>query len=381
MAAFDFNFKLAPQKAQEYLNNKGFKLSFNYDEMEKSANHTSFTVAKVTRIDLLNDIFTSLAEAQASGEVFNDWKKRIKPTLQKKGWWGAQEITNPKTGKVKTVYIGARRLRTIFNTNMRVAYSVKRHHSLRQLTKAVYWRYSSMFLPHSRHDHKAIDGTLLHRDHDFWKSNTPPNGWNCKCKIRAYSQKDAKRKAMTIAKNAPPSVADKDWAYDIGKGSQVAKLAPLKLGNGLELLKHSPRLENLSKAQLTDRFYKTIGTKKGELHIDRAGDPMVIDDELFNKANLKTHHVSLDAFAKTLNDPDEIYIEVMNQQGKEILHKKMVRYFQDADGQTSAVVPRFSFQADKTIATSLEVIGGKAISTEIAKAKPTRKLIYQKNQG
>jgi len=378
----NFDFKLKPVKAQEYLNNKGFNLTFDYDEMQHGAHHKSFTVAKVTRVDLLNDIFTSLKEAQASGETFSDWQKKLKPTLQKKGWWGNKEIVTPKTGEVKEVYIGARRLRTIFNTNMRVAYSVQRHDSMGKLTLEVYWRYSSMFLPNSRDAHEKINGTLLHRDDPFWQTNYPPNGWNCHCKVRAYSEKQAKKKGMTVSKKAPDSVADKDWAYDVGAGAKVAKLAPLNLGSGLSLLKPNPALNKLSDEQLKARFYQTLGTKKGALHIDKVGDPMFIDDDLFNatttnKSKLKRdkRKLYIDELAKTISDPDEIYIEAETlKTGETRLVKKMFRYFVTEQGKQKGFVALFEYQQDKTISVTTYVLDNNAQTEKRRKDK----LIYKK---
>lgn len=374
MPAVNFDFNLAPKQALQYLNNKGFNLTFDYDEMQKSAHHASFTVAKVTRVDLLNDIFTSLNEAMASGETFNDWKKRIKPTLQKKGWWGQKEITDPNTGEVKEIYIGSRRLRTIFDTNMRVSYNVQRNHTMRQLEHEEYWRYSSMFLPNSRDEHERLDGTILHRDDPFWLTNYPPNGWYCKCKVRAYSKAQIDKKGMKIASKAPESIADDDWAYDIGAGSRVAKLAPLQLGDNLTRLAPNPALEQLDNEQVKQRFYQTLNTASGEQYIDKVGDPMFIDDELFKKALNKDNRHYIDELAKTISNPDEIYIEIESQQGKQQIIKKMLRYFTGDNDAQLATVAQVVYNSDKTIATNLSVLD----KDSVIDSNNPHKLIYQK---
>lgn len=378
----NFDFKLKPVKAQEYLNNKGFNLTFDYDEMQHGAHHKSFTVAKVTRVDLLNDIFTSLKEAQASGETFSDWQKKLKPTLQKKGWWGKKDIVNPKTGEVKEVYIGARRLRTIFNVNMRVAYGVQRHHTMSQLTLEVYWRYSSMFLPNSRDAHKKADGILLHRDDPYWLTNYPPNDYLCVCKVRAYSEKQAKKKGLSLAKKAPDSVASKDWAYDVGAGSKVAKLSKLNLADNLPAIKPNPALDKLTDEQLKDQFYQTLGTAKGELFIDKVGDPMFIGDELFSalgqgasKIKKRSRHLYIDELAKTINDPDEIFIEAETlKTGETRLVKKMFRYFEDGKGNSRGFMALFKYDKDKTIGVSIYDVASQS-GTE---ARRIEKLIYRK---
>lgn len=382
MTAIKFDFNLKPEKALEYLNNKGFLIGFDYTDVKHEAHHKSFTVAKVTRLDLLNDIFTSLNNAYESGTRFDDWKKQISPTLKEKGWLGEVEVVDPKTGEVKLIDVNSRRLSTIFRTNMRVAYNVQRHNTMSQLTLEVYWRYSSMMLATGRDAHKAINGTVLHRDDPFWQTNYPPNGWNCRCKVRAYSKKQAQKQGMIINKTAPDSVASKDWAYDIGAGNKVAKLAPLNLGDGLQLLKPNPALDKLSDEQLKERFYSTLGTKKGAMHIDKVGDPMFIDDDLFtatttNKSKLKRdkRKLYIDELAKTISDPDEIYIEAETlKTGKTRLVKKMFRYFVTPQGKQKGFMALFEYEKDKTISVTAYVLDNNAQTTK----RRVDKLIYQK---
>ncbi|WP_294962565.1 phage minor head protein, partial [Sulfurimonas sp.] len=157
------NFNLAPREAIEYLGTKGFKTSFHYDEIAKEAHHKSFTVAKMIKQDLLKDVLGSLESAIKEGKHFDDFKKDIQPTLQKKGWWGKQDIVNPKTGEVKTINIGSSRLRHIYKTNMRIAYSKARYKEQMKLPNSVYLRYVSEMLSTSRDAHKAIHNTVLHR--------------------------------------------------------------------------------------------------------------------------------------------------------------------------------------------------------------------------
>ena len=52
---------------------------------------------------------------------FESWKKAIKPILAKKGWLGKVEVTNEKTGEIKTINVNNTRLKRIYNTNMRTA--------------------------------------------------------------------------------------------------------------------------------------------------------------------------------------------------------------------------------------------------------------------
>jgi SPP1 gp7 family putative phage head morphogenesis protein len=41
-----------------------------------------------------------------------------------------------------------------------------------------------------RHDHKAFDGVTLPIGHAFWNTHTPPNGFNCRCRLIQLSEFD-----------------------------------------------------------------------------------------------------------------------------------------------------------------------------------------------
>jgi SPP1 gp7 family putative phage head morphogenesis protein len=41
-----------------------------------------------------------------------------------------------------------------------------------------------------RHDHKAFDGVTLPIGHSFWNTHTPPNGFNCRCRLIQLSEFD-----------------------------------------------------------------------------------------------------------------------------------------------------------------------------------------------
>lgn len=211
-----YDFTKEPAELVEYLKNKGLKLTFNYEEMMHEAHHKAFTVAKVTKLDLLSDIHTSLQEALEQGKPFLQWKDELKPTLQEKGWWGEVEVTDPKTGEVKEIYVGSRRLKTIYDTNMRVAYAQGRYASQMQ-SDAEYLFYSAILDTRTRPDHSKLHGTILPKEHPWWNKNYPPNGWRCRCKARAYTKEELREKGLTPSNFTPPTIADKDWAYHVGK--------------------------------------------------------------------------------------------------------------------------------------------------------------------
>ena len=85
-------FKLSPSMAIKYFKNKNNKLSWDWHDVWQSSHKKSFTVAKLMREDVLQDIKDSLDKALAEGKTFQQFQKELKPTLQKKGWWGEQFV-------------------------------------------------------------------------------------------------------------------------------------------------------------------------------------------------------------------------------------------------------------------------------------------------
>ena len=209
-----FSFNLPPEQNIKFLQQKKPKLSFNYDELMHEAHLKAFSIAKVTKLDLLSDIQDSLIKAQKEGKSFESWKKDIKPTLAKKGWLGKVEVTNEKTGEIKTINVNNTRLKRIYNTNMRTANAQGRAKAQYALEGEIYLRYIALQDGLTRPSHLRMHGITLHRDDPFWERNYPSNGWNCRCVVRAYSKSECERQGFEISKTPPLPIASKDWSYD-----------------------------------------------------------------------------------------------------------------------------------------------------------------------
>lgn len=391
MPPISFDFNLPPKDAIDYLGGKGLKLGFNYEEIMHEAHHTSFTVAKVTRLDLLSDLHDSIIKAQKEGQPFEAWKKELAPTLKKYGWWGETTVINPITKEAKDIYVGSRRLRTIFDTNMRVSYSVGRYKQMMSLSDSVYWRYSAVLDGRSRPGHAAKNGIILHRDDPWWHINYPPNAWNCRCKVRAYRIDELQTKGWDISEASHENIASPDWAYNVGAGSRVGKLTKIDLDQSLlQLPKLTPNNDyaGLTSNELKQKFYDDLGVTAGTVYIDKIGDPTLIDDELFHgiggwsKLGTKDRGLYMDEFAKTIMEPDEILIAAEERRiesdkypnPKERIVKKFLRYFTDDKGKKKAIIALFEYLKDKTQGLSLYVID----SQGAVETKRSQKLVWQK---
>ncbi len=382
-----FSFQKAPDEIVDYLKNKGLKLSFDYNELKKEAHDKAFTVAKVTRMDLLNDIHSSLVSAFKSGENFESWKSNIIPTLQKKGWWGEQEIVNPITGEVKKVTIDSRRLKTIYSTNMRVSYQKYRYKQMMELPLSTYWMYRSALLETTRTSHRLLHGTVLSRDHIFWSKNYPPNDWNCKCTVTAHSKRELEKMGIfnKVVTGDMDNIAGPDWDYNVGINTNIAGIKKLDLDESLKDLPlvssaKNEALKDMTENELKERFYKTLGIIAGNLFIDKTNDPLIVDDNLFKTANgypkikKQDRHLYLDEIAQTISEPDEIYLYL--NEDKKTLEKKMFRYFRGDGGGKRAIQVIFEYLKDKTIGITAYFIK----DTKQVENRRYEKLIYKKGQ-
>ncbi|MCG5920093.1 phage head morphogenesis protein, partial [Acinetobacter baumannii] len=190
-------FELPPSDAISYLEEKGFKIGWDWHETLDNAHSKAFTVAKIARMDLLQDIRQSLITAMEKGQTLEQWKASIMPTLQEKGWWGKKTVINPE-GREQEVQLGSpRRLRTIYDTNMQSAFAAGRYKAMLAGAEArPYWEWRHITISNPRKQHVALNGRLFRFDDPFWNVAYPPSEWGCKCRVIARSAREVEGKEM-----------------------------------------------------------------------------------------------------------------------------------------------------------------------------------------
>ncbi len=340
-----------PKEAIDYFRKKGYKVTFDWHEMWREEHAYHFTVAKATSIDLLQDIRQSVDQAVAEGITFNEFKKQLKPTLESKGWWGKKLMVDPNTGEERLVQLGStRRLKIIYDTNLRTAYAAGRWEQVQRTKKTRPWlRYIAILDERTRHQHRQWHNTVLPADDPFWNDHYPPNGWRCRCTVQQLSDRDLKRLGLKPAPAAPinapktyinkktgqPMVApqgiDPAFAYNVGKARMQALARPdldrpLHIpfaGNPIDLPMPPPRPipkdallpDGLSEEEYARRFLKEFGGDIGKpvIFTDALGEKLVISDDLFRlpggqlKATKRGRHRHLLLMAAAIKNPDEIF--------------------------------------------------------------------------
>ncbi len=213
-------FKLPPAEAIKFFESKGYKISFNWHEMQRHAHTKAFTVAGVTQMDVLKDIHQSLVKSEKEGMSYSSFKADIVPLLTAKGWY-QKKIVNYQ-GKEKEVDLSAPwRLKLIYNTNMRTSMMAGRYKDMKDIASMrPYWQYVAIKDGNTRPEHLALSGKIFHHSDPFWSTYYPPNGWNCRCRVVSISKSEFERKNFKIDRgDSDENKIDiaPEWAYNPGE--------------------------------------------------------------------------------------------------------------------------------------------------------------------
>lgn len=184
--------RVPPIEAVSHFQAKGYHVGFDWRDTDATQHLTSFTVAKAMELDILEDIREAVDEAIAEGTTFRQFQGRLEPLLRRKGWWGRQRMLDPLTGESRLAQLGSvRRLRIIFDTNVRMAYAKGHWERIERVAQQAPWlRYVSVLDERTRPEHAAWHGTVLPWDHPWWQTHYPPNGWRCRCMVQQLDDDD-----------------------------------------------------------------------------------------------------------------------------------------------------------------------------------------------
>ncbi|CAM7890037.1 Phage protein [Citrobacter freundii] len=181
---------IIPKEALDWLKAKKLSPGFDYRDIWRDEHSLGFTVAKMTQLDLLSDVQSLVEEALAEGQSFAQFREVLKPLLVKRGWWGQQMMDDPLTGASRVVQLGSdRRIRTIYETNMRTARSAGQWERIERTRRAMpYLLYTLGPSREHRAEHLQWADLCLPVDDPFWQTHIGPNGWGCKCGVRQVSK-------------------------------------------------------------------------------------------------------------------------------------------------------------------------------------------------
>jgi len=195
---------LPHREAIEYFRSKGFAPQlqrFHHLDHFREEHARNFVVAKGMQDDVLQAIRAELDAALSEGRTLAQFQTDLKPRLQQLGWWGKSVEQDPLTGEMQEVQLGSmRRLRTIFDTNMRTAHAAGHWARIQRTKRAFpYLEYVQIERPTKRHDHARFHGLIRPVDDPIWQRIYPPNGWFCGCTVIQRTEGQLKRAGKEVS--------------------------------------------------------------------------------------------------------------------------------------------------------------------------------------
>lgn len=226
MPSIKFALGLKPAKAIEWLQAKGVTAE-SYRNLTASEIAKVYTIARITDLDMLNDIKQSMIKAADNGQAFADWRKDILQHLQNKGWLhpnghDGKVIIDPTSGEV---FGAPRRLENIYRTNMQTAYSAGQYQGyMANIDSRPYWMYDAVGDHRTRPAHAAMDGLVYRYDDPFWATFYPPNGYRCRCSVIALSDRDMQRDGKVLSQSGEHNLVETHKVYN-KKGDSYPTIA------------------------------------------------------------------------------------------------------------------------------------------------------------
>ncbi|MBI1407304.1 MAG: hypothetical protein GC145_14415 [Caulobacter sp.] len=371
---------MPPADALDYFRGRGLQEGFAWQDVWEEEHAKAFTVAKAMRRDVLYDIRAGLDKALAEGQTFQTFRDQLEPLLRSKGWWGRQAMTDPLDGQLKDVQLGStRRLRTIFDTNLRSAFQAGRWQRI-QATKEQLplLRYVCVGGKagdgRTRLQHREWHGTILPVDHPWWATHYPPCGFRCRCTVIQLNLRTIERRGWSVTeepvrfpnrtyvnpRTGEASVIeegiDPGFNFNIGQawldgatprgGAGLPQVADV-MGGGRPPI--TPRLgpspmPTLDRPAAERAFFDRFElVKPAKVFRDAAGEPVPISPALFTTASGQALRLTaprlraLPLAAEAIADPDEIRW-IWAEGEEQLLLRRYIRRIKLAQGVVDVVV-------------------------------------------
>lgn len=225
-----YAYTLKPEEAIKYFESKGYVIGFRWHDVKDIAHARAFTVAGVLKLDVLKDIRDGLTAALADGGTFREFAAQLEPLLESKGWLGKKLIVDKDTGELHGRQLTPRRLRTIFDTNIQSSYNAGRYQQ--QMANAAdrpYFERVAVMDLHTRPKHAALNGFTARADDPVWEYFYAPDGYGCRCRIRARSASDVEKYGLTVQSSEGRLV---EVEQEYGQPGQTIRTMGLKMPDG-----------------------------------------------------------------------------------------------------------------------------------------------------
>ena len=142
----------------------------------------AFTVARVSSMDVIMDIYGAVEAAIETGETLADFKGRLSEIMASRGWEG----------------LAPWHAETVFRNNIQTAYSVGRWNRMKDMADRFYGEYDAVNDSRTRPAHAELDEKIFPLDHPFWDTWWPPNGHRCRCGVNPVHKYVAEEQGLKV---------------------------------------------------------------------------------------------------------------------------------------------------------------------------------------
>lgn len=191
-----FAFGLKPEAAVRYFETLGYDIPADWHALANQAQSQARTIAGIYRQDIVADLHRAMQASAYNGTPFAAWQKDIRIRLAQSGYALDKDgdIVDQTTGEVAGTGLTKHRLEIVYRTNMQNAFMAGEWQALQaNKNERPYLMYTAVNDYRTRPAHRAMDGLVYHIDDEFWHYFFPPNGFGCRCKTHALSQRDLER--------------------------------------------------------------------------------------------------------------------------------------------------------------------------------------------
>ena len=189
-----------PKDALRYFEDKGFRAGhWNWWDTWQEANARAFVIARTARLDVQQAIRDRLRDVLAKGMTEHEFVRDLAPQLQRMGWWGRKVVVD-SAGTAESVQEGSVwRLKTIYRANVFTAYNAGRwKQQADNADSQPYWQYIAVMDARTRASHAAMNGRVFRHDDPIWNTHYPPCAFNCRCRVRALTERQVRARNLTV---------------------------------------------------------------------------------------------------------------------------------------------------------------------------------------
>lgn len=199
-------FRLSFQDALEWFRSKVNVPVDSYKDMPEGYHDWAYSIAHMTRADWLEAAKFLIDQAIEAGNSLTTFTKQWERLIGRQGWTTEGDRNH--------------RIYTIFDTNIRSAYSTgraKQMYDPEVLARRplILWRWRDS--PSPRPNHQALHNKAIAADSPFWQRCTFPAGFGCRCAGFSISLDYAERNKIEIIKTPPDpdTIAEPGFRYPL----------------------------------------------------------------------------------------------------------------------------------------------------------------------